>query len=224
MLDQISFIFKKRQKRSGFSLIMVLVFTLLGFALSGAALLFYENFLRRSESLLARQEEYNAMQGVIESTRLRLREAGFPRADITSDVADVSDLPNLLNVWSGDINVRIMGRNQTVRVDVYDSNFLWNDSRFSKVFQQIEADTSLLKNLPTQLPPLLGVTSSVASDLVVMETSGSAALHNERFTPEALATEDRLRIYTIRTRIAGKQGRGLESVNTMVVPEGFPTP
>ena len=219
MLKQINFFKYLKKRQSGFSLIMVLLFALFGFAASSAALLFYENYHRRSESLLIRQEEYHAMQNAIESARLRIREEGYPQAGegtLTTPFAKLADLVSFLHLLSYDVPVKISGRSHNVTVDIFDSNIDWNDPMLSGVRTEILNDSSVLaKQTPT--PPLIKKVSKTAGFEALAVDSASTLL-NDRTNPTS-TFEDNRRLYTIRASIDGKKGRALELLTLINIPD-----
>lgn len=114
--------------RAGFSLVVVLIVSLVGMAIIGVAFYIYESSVSQTGTALMRVQEYNALQSALEQGKNLLLEMvdnsdPMPRwYDNLPGTSSITD-PDQLIIENGELDIsdRVYGENVTIHVAIYDS-------------------------------------------------------------------------------------------------------
>ena len=190
---------RKRAKRA-FTLPMVMIILFIAVGLISALMVIYENYHKRSDATLWRQDEYNVLQDAVEWGRALIRSDDYPEvAPSSKDITSASDLL----IRNFDYEVTIANKTARVFVEVYDSKMEGNSVRLKNIKNNAAESVKM---------PMLSI--PVMSDVENAEGVAPDLTNNATVNPVTQAAA--VGVYTIRARITPSLGnRSLELLTTM---------
>ena len=190
---------RKKAKRA-FTLPMVMIILFIATGLISALMVIYENYHKRSDSTLWRQDEYNILQDAVERGRALIRSDDYP--EVTPSSKDITSANDLL-IRDFDYEVTIANKTARVFVEVYDSKMEGNSSRLNT----IKNDPVERLKMPTLLIPQM-------SDMQDAGGSDGDVTNSGNIPPITAAVG--VGVYTIRARVEpSSRNRSLEMLTTM---------